>query len=129
MATKYEKPSKSPSVGNITVRVISDDEARAKQRVNQEQYRQLLQQGSLRPLEVTCANYAEARLLAQRLTATRSSYGFEVKIAHRGKLLILTPREPPIDIQTLPPGDVERDGPEDEGRIGKPQIPFTVEEK
>lgn len=103
VTTKGKPSAAKPS---LKVREISADEHRAKTRTDQEEFRKLLllaHEG--KTLEIGCDEYREARLMAQRLTACRSFYGFDVTIQHRGKQIYLTPRKASVAIEMVPVGD------------------------
>lgn len=88
----------------LQVREVTDEELRANTRVSQEEYRKLLELAMTKNLEIDCKQYREARVMAQRITACRSFYGFDVKVMHRGTKIFLTPRNT-VAIDMLPAGD------------------------
>lgn len=101
MAPKVTATSPKTKKPKFQVREISDEERRAKTSSNHEEWRKFLQLALTKNIEITCEDYREARLLAQKLTSVRSYYGYAVKIQHRGKGIFLSPKDPPVDLEVV----------------------------
>lgn len=110
--SKIRQSTDPKPASKLRVSEVSDDELRARTRVDQEEWRKLLQLGMSKNLRIECPEYKEARVLAQRLTAIRSFYGFEVRVQHRGKEIFISPRKAAVEVEFLPAGDdaIETDG-------------------
>jgi hypothetical protein len=85
----------------VKVSEITEDERRARTQSNHDEWRKLIQLSATKNLRIECEDYREARTLAQKLTAVRSYYGYEVRIQHRGKEIFLSPRESVVDLDMV----------------------------
>lgn len=106
---KKRKSKKTPRAAmKIKVREITDAELRKRTRRESQEFKKLLEFAQDRNMHITCDEYRDARVLAQRLAAARSFYGFDVKIQHRGLDIYISPRVPNVQVEevpALPPGD------------------------
>lgn len=94
---------KAKAALSIKVKEISDAERRQRTRQESKEFKQLLEVAADgKTLHITCKEYREARVLAQRLSAARSFYGYDVRIQHRGVDIYLSPRVPDVEVETMP---------------------------
>lgn len=107
MKKRASKQKPRPGL-KIKVREISNTELRKRTRRESQEFKKLLEFAQDRNMHVTCDDYRDARMLAQRLTAVRSFYGFDVKIQHRGIDIFISPRMPTVEVEevaALPAGE------------------------
>ena len=93
--SETKKPGRSDwSTKGITAIVseCTEAEAAAKMRKGSNEWRAILEKATTKHLVIKFETYREARVVAQRITAVRSFYGFDVTISHRGMELLLCPR-------------------------------------
>lgn len=101
--TKRASKQKPKAALTIKVKTITDQELRQRTRSESKEFKQLLDVAADgKNLHITCKEYREARVLAQRIAAARSFYGQDVRIQHRGTEIFLSPRVPAIDVEEMP---------------------------
>lgn len=84
-----EKPTRHV---RAVVSEISDDELSARTAQGSAEWKAVLQSATTKNIRISFDTYRNARICAQRITAVRSFYGFDVKVMHRGNDVFCTPR-------------------------------------
>lgn len=84
----------------IVVSEVTREEFDAAVKKQQKEFRDMLRLAAGgRILKIDCKSYRDARTLSQRLTATRSYYGFDAAVHHRGTTIHLSPRSSTVAIE------------------------------